>query len=247
MVGAGRAAYAEVDAAGKQRAENTERLGDFQRTIMRQHHAAAPDPQPVGNHADRSDHHFRTGAGQHRSAVMFRHPVALKAEFVGEARQLQRVPQRIGARESFGDRRLIENADFHRGRYLHGIKARVALIALNTRRLYRAATASATDVLESVDGQRPLLYSGSTNPALMGRTHPRHSQGILSRHYSPTSQDGVITPGVSQGILSRYNSPTSQEGHNPWRKPGDSLTFNSASTPSVVPVSPNRGKIFSTL
>ena len=42
-VGAGRAADAEVDAAGVQRVERAELLGDHERLVVGQHHAAGSD------------------------------------------------------------------------------------------------------------------------------------------------------------------------------------------------------------
>ena len=44
-VGAGGAADAEVDAAGMQRFEHLEALGDHQRRVVRQHHAAGADAE----------------------------------------------------------------------------------------------------------------------------------------------------------------------------------------------------------
>ena len=42
-VSAGRAAEAEIDAAGMQRLENAKRFGDLQWRVIRQHHAAGAD------------------------------------------------------------------------------------------------------------------------------------------------------------------------------------------------------------
>ena len=46
-VGARRAAEAEIDAAGKQRLQHLEALGHHQRRMVRQHHAAGADPDPL--------------------------------------------------------------------------------------------------------------------------------------------------------------------------------------------------------
>ena len=42
-IGAGRAAEPEIDAAGKQRLQHLEALGDHQRRVVGQHHAAGAD------------------------------------------------------------------------------------------------------------------------------------------------------------------------------------------------------------
>ena len=42
-IGAGRAAEAEIDAAGKQRLQHLEALGHHQRRVIGQHHAAGTD------------------------------------------------------------------------------------------------------------------------------------------------------------------------------------------------------------
>ncbi len=113
MIGARSAADAEIDAAGKQCAQDAEVLGNLKRAIVRQHNAAASDPHAVRNRTDRRDHDLRTGAGQHGAAVMLRHPVTRKSEFFREAREVERIAQGVGAGGAFRDWGLIENADIH--------------------------------------------------------------------------------------------------------------------------------------
>ncbi len=48
-VGAGRAAKAEIDAAGKQRLQHLEALGDDQRRVVGQHHPAGADADVLGH------------------------------------------------------------------------------------------------------------------------------------------------------------------------------------------------------
>ena len=47
-IGAGRAAEAEIDAAGKQRLQHLEALGHHQRRVVGQHHAAGADADVRG-------------------------------------------------------------------------------------------------------------------------------------------------------------------------------------------------------
>ena len=109
-VGSGRAADAEVDAAGMQRREHAEDLGHLERAVVRQHHAAAADADARRRGGDLRDQDLRRRAREHRRAVMLRDPVALVAERLGVAREIDRVAQRVGARRPLRDRRLVENA-----------------------------------------------------------------------------------------------------------------------------------------
>jgi hypothetical protein len=105
-----RAAEAKIDAAGKKPGEHREGLGDLERRIMRQHHAAAAHVNTLGRGGDRSDQRLGAGACQHRRAVMLGNPVAAIAEAVAELREIDAVLKRIGAGRAFGDRCLIEDA-----------------------------------------------------------------------------------------------------------------------------------------
>ena len=80
MIAARRATQSEVHSIRKQRAQNAERLRDLERTIMRQHHAAASNSDSPRDGPDRRDHHFGTGAREHRRPVMLRHPITLVTE-----------------------------------------------------------------------------------------------------------------------------------------------------------------------
>src|SRR5674476_246184 len=51
-----RAAQAQIDAAGKQRLQHLEALGDHQRRMVGQHHAAGADPDPAGHRGNLPDH-----------------------------------------------------------------------------------------------------------------------------------------------------------------------------------------------
>jgi hypothetical protein len=94
-------------------AEDAERLGDLQRAVVRQHDAAAADPDPVRGGGDLGDQDLRRRAREHRRAVVLGHPVAGVAEPLRQPRQVDRVPQRIGSARALGDRRLVEDAEQH--------------------------------------------------------------------------------------------------------------------------------------
>ena len=120
LVGAGRAPEPEIDAAGIERRQDRERLRHLERAVVRQHHTAAADADPSGARRDRPDQHLGARAREHRAAVVLGNPVAVVAESVRQARQIERVTQRIGAGRSFRHGRLIEDREMHRRRMVRG-------------------------------------------------------------------------------------------------------------------------------
>ena len=90
-IGARRAAEAEIDAAGKQRFEHLEPLGDHQGRVVGQHHPTGADADVRRRRRDLPDHDFRRRTGDAREVMMFREPVARIAEAVGKPRQIERV------------------------------------------------------------------------------------------------------------------------------------------------------------
>ena len=94
---------------GKQRLQHLEALGDHQRRVVRQHHAAGADAHARCRRRDLPDHDFGRGAGDVRQIVVLGDPVALVAETVGEPRQIERIAQRHRARRGRGDGRQIED------------------------------------------------------------------------------------------------------------------------------------------
>ena len=103
-VGTGSSAQGKIDPIRKERRQHGEGLRDLERAVVGQHHAAASHADSLGRGSDRSDQCLRAGAGQHGSAVMLGHPVAVIAERVGEAGEVQRVAQRLRAGRTLGDR-----------------------------------------------------------------------------------------------------------------------------------------------
>ncbi|MNY30408.1 hypothetical protein D3C86_1645160 [compost metagenome] len=104
LVGAGRAAQPEVDAARIQRGQRAELLGNHQRRVVRQHHAARADAD--GGRAIRhvADQHGRGGAGNAGHVVMFGQPEAAIAKAFGVLRQVQRVAHGLAGIAAFHDR-----------------------------------------------------------------------------------------------------------------------------------------------
>ena len=107
-VGAGRAAEPEIDAAGMKRRQRAELLGDDQRRVVGQHDAARADANGRGAGRDMGDHHRGRRTRDARHVVMLGEPVAVVAEALGMARQIERVLQRLGDIAAFGNRREIE-------------------------------------------------------------------------------------------------------------------------------------------
>ena len=83
VVGARRAAQAEVDAARIQRRQRAELLGDLQRRVVGQHDAARADADPRGAAGDVADQHRGGGAGDARHVVVLGQPVALVTQRLG--------------------------------------------------------------------------------------------------------------------------------------------------------------------
>ena len=110
-VGARRAAETEIDAAGKQPFQHLEALGDLERRVVRQHHAAGADAQVLGRRRDLPDHDVGRRARDVRHVVMLGHPVAGEAQPVGEAAEIDAVAQRLRAGDGGGDGRQVENGE----------------------------------------------------------------------------------------------------------------------------------------
>ncbi len=109
LIGARRAAEPEIDAPGKQRLQHLEALGDHQRRMVRQHHAARADAHMRRYRRDLPDHDFGRGTGDVRQIVVLGDPIALVAEPVGEPRQIERIAQRHRPGRGRGDGRQIED------------------------------------------------------------------------------------------------------------------------------------------
>ena len=110
-VGARRAADAEVDAAGVQRLEHPELLGDHQWHVVGEHHAAGADADPFGLRRQRRREHRGGGARDPRHVVVLGDPVAVIAEALGRAREVDGARQRLGVAGALADDRQVEHGE----------------------------------------------------------------------------------------------------------------------------------------
>jgi hypothetical protein len=118
-VGAGGAADAEVDAPGEERLQHAKVLGDLQRAVVREHHATGAHTDAGRLRGHLADEDFRRGAGEAAAGMVLGEPVAVIAEAVGGARELERVVHGVRGRAAGRNRRLIEDAQKERGGH-HG-------------------------------------------------------------------------------------------------------------------------------
>ena len=88
-----RAADAEVDAAGMERLEHAELLGDHQRHMVGQHHAAGADPDDLRRVGDVTDQHGRRRAGDAGHVVVLGHPEPVETEVLGALGQVDGGPE----------------------------------------------------------------------------------------------------------------------------------------------------------
>jgi hypothetical protein len=109
LVGAGRAAQAQVDAPRVQRLQRAELLGDDQRRMVRQHHAAGTDADGRGARSHVRQQHGRGRARDARHAVVLGQPVARVAQLFAVLRQRERVAERLRGVAALGDRGKVED------------------------------------------------------------------------------------------------------------------------------------------
>ena len=119
-VRARRAAEAEIDPVGMQRLEHPEALGDRQRRVVGQHHAARADADALGARRDVRDQRLGRRRRDGRDVVVLGHPEAAEAELVGAAREVGGSRQRVGGALAGADRREIED----RKRSAHSVQGR---------------------------------------------------------------------------------------------------------------------------
>ena len=111
LITAGRAADPEIDPSGEERFQNAEILGDLQRAVVLQHHAARADADATRARRHLTDENFRTGAGETGRRVMLGQPVPVIAESVAGLSELERLLKGVGRRPAAAHGRLIENAE----------------------------------------------------------------------------------------------------------------------------------------
>ncbi len=89
LVAARRSTDPEVDPAGEQRFQHAEVLGDLQRTVVLEHHAARADTDATRAGRNLADEDLGARPGQPGCRVVFGEPVAVKAEAVAGLGELE--------------------------------------------------------------------------------------------------------------------------------------------------------------
>ena len=111
LVGARRAAEAEIDAAGIERLQGAELLGDDQRRVVGQHDAAGADADGRRAGGDMADHHRGRGAGDAGHVVVLGQPVAAVAQALGMPGEVEGVAQGLAGVAALDDRREVEDGE----------------------------------------------------------------------------------------------------------------------------------------
>ena len=114
-VAPGRAADPEVDAPRVERLEQPELLGDLERAVVSQHHAARADADPARAHRDLGDQDLGGGAREPGGGVVLGQPVAVIAEPIGGLREVEGLPDGFGRGPALTDRRLVEDTQTEDG------------------------------------------------------------------------------------------------------------------------------------
>ena len=99
----------EIDAAGMECCERAELFGDDQRRVVGQHDATRADADGRGAGGDMADDDGGRGTRDARHVVMFGEPVAVVAEPLGVAGEVERVLQRLADGAAFRYGREIED------------------------------------------------------------------------------------------------------------------------------------------
>ncbi len=89
LTAAGRAPDTEIDAVGEHGMQRTEDLGDLERGVVWQHHAAGADANVRGHGSGTGDQDLRGRAGQHIHCVVLGVPEPCVAEAVDVPGQIQ--------------------------------------------------------------------------------------------------------------------------------------------------------------
>jgi hypothetical protein len=101
-----------------QRRERAELLGDDERRVVREHHAAGADADGARAGGHVGDHHRRRRARHAGHVVVLGEPVAAEAEPLGVAREVERVAERLGGVAAGADGGEVEDGERdHAARY----------------------------------------------------------------------------------------------------------------------------------
>ena len=126
LVGARCAPDPEIDAARMEPYERPELLGDDERRVVRQHHAARPDPDRGGRGGQLGGQHRRRRAGDPGHVVVLGDPVAVISEALDVPHELDGVPQGLAGLGALGDDGEIEDREGQRRLGAHACESRRA-------------------------------------------------------------------------------------------------------------------------
>ena len=118
-VGAGGAPEAEVDAAGVDRREGAELLGDDVGRVVRQHDAAGTDSDRLGLVGDVPDEHRRRARRDAAHVVVLGHPVALVAPLLRVAGDVDRRGDGLTGGAAVEDGHEVEDVQLGSGGRTH--------------------------------------------------------------------------------------------------------------------------------
>src|SRR4029453_13668399 len=103
MVASGCASEPEIDAAGKQRFERAELLGDHEWRMIRQHDAAGANPNCFRSTSNVRHDNAGRGAGNTGHVVVFSYPLALVIPSFSMLREVERIAKRNGGGAAVGN------------------------------------------------------------------------------------------------------------------------------------------------
>ena len=126
MVGARGTAETQVDAAGVERGEGAELLGNDERAVVGEHDAAGADANCRCRRGDVADEDGRRRAGDRVHVVVLGEPDALEgACLLGLARQRRAVGERLTHGLALGDEGEVEDGEAGVGHVVDGMPGSV--------------------------------------------------------------------------------------------------------------------------
>ncbi len=114
-VGARRTAQAQIDPAGGHRLQGAELLGDHQRGVVGQHHAAGAETDALGVGGEVGEEHGGRGGGDAGHGVVLGDPVAVEATAFGRTGDVDGRTDRAGSGVAGPDRHQVEHGQRDRG------------------------------------------------------------------------------------------------------------------------------------
>jgi len=95
LIAARRAAKPEIDTPRIERIQRTELLGNYQRSVVRQHHAARAETQGLRIRCQVTDQYRRRRAGDPGHVVVLRQPEAIVTALLRQLRQIEGMGKRV--------------------------------------------------------------------------------------------------------------------------------------------------------